>query len=63
MNDDQRLIADTTERMLEAHCTNQLIDQAEKGVYPTKLWELLESNGLTSLGADTSLGGWRRELW
>ena len=57
MNDDQRLIADTTERMLEAHCTNQLIDQAEKGVYPTKLWELLESNGLTSLGADTSLGG------
>ena len=57
MNDDQRLIADTTERMLEAHCTNQLIDQAEKGVYPTKLWELLESNGLTSLGVDTSLGG------
>jgi acyl-CoA dehydrogenase len=57
MNDEQRLIAETTERIFKTHCTNALVDQAEKGIYPEALWALLAENGLTTLGATTELGG------
>ena len=41
------LLADTVTRLFHALVTKELIESAEKGVWPDKLWRALEEGGLT----------------
>ncbi|MGB1537408.1 MAG: acyl-CoA dehydrogenase family protein [Pseudomonadales bacterium] len=57
MNEEQQLMASMTRRILSDHCDTALLDQAEQGQYPEVLWSLLETQGLTSIGASEAFGG------
>ena len=45
------LLADTVGRLLTALATKELIESAEQGAWPEKLWRALEEGGLTLDGA------------
>jgi acyl-CoA dehydrogenase len=44
---DASLLADTVDRLLGALVTQELIESAERGAWPEKLWRALEEGGLT----------------
>jgi acyl-CoA dehydrogenase len=56
-NESRQLILDTVERVLQDHCDKDLVDQAEQGVWPLKLWQNLEQTGLTLASIDEAAGG------
>src|SRR5204863_9958929 len=47
MSDLGRLLSDTVTRLFTDLVTKELIESAEKGVWPDKLWRALEEGGLT----------------
>ena len=42
------IIVDTATRILRDLCEPQTVNEAEKGVWPTALWDALEESGLNS---------------
>ena len=57
MMDDRSLLADTVTRLLTDLVSKELIESAEKGVWPEKLWRALEEGGLTMPLVPESAGG------
>jgi acyl-CoA dehydrogenase len=51
------LLADTVARLFGALATKELIESAEKGAWPEKLWRALEEGGLTLPLVPESAGG------
>ena len=50
----QKQILDTCERVLSKHCDKALLDAAEAGQFPAKLWSELAEAGFLSLGSPDS---------
>ncbi len=57
MNDLRVMIDETTEKIFRDLCNKELVDAAEKGVWPTELWNALEEAGLTRAAVPEALGG------
>lgn len=57
MNEQQRLIKDTLHRLLTDQCGPAIVDQAEAGQFPQKLWDTLTETGLTVAGIPEASGG------
>ena len=57
MNEDQILVADTADRIFREECPTQIVEQAEQGIYPSELWNILVDNGLVLVGIDEVNGG------
>jgi len=57
MSDLGRLLSDTVTRLFNDLVTKELIESAEKGVWPDKLWRALEEGGLTLPLVPESSGG------
>jgi len=57
MSDLGRLLSDTVTRLFNDLVTKELIESAEKGVWPDKLWRALEEGGLTLPLVSESSGG------
>jgi len=52
-----RLLSDTVTRLFNDLVTKELIESAEKGIWPDKLWRALEEGGLTLPLVPESSGG------
>ena len=57
MTELRSLLADTVTRLFNDLATKELIESAEKGVWPDKLWRALEEGGLTLPLVPESAGG------
>ncbi len=57
MNEQQRLIRDVIHRILKDLCTAEVVDAAESGEWPGKLWLALTESGLTLAGIPEQAGG------
>lgn len=57
MNEMRALIEETAGRIFRDLCTKDLVDEAEKGVWPSELWQTLEEAGLTVASVPEELGG------
>ncbi|MBD3649688.1 MAG: acyl-CoA dehydrogenase [Pseudomonadales bacterium] len=51
------LITETATRIFQDLCTPEVIESAEAGTWPAKLWQTVEETGLTLAGVDESAGG------
>ncbi len=56
------IVEETATRVLQDHCTAQVINQAEGGTWPAALWEQLEESGLSLTWVPDELGGGGAEL-
>lgn len=57
MNETQRILLETTHRLLGDHCTRPVGDAAEQGAWPADLWRQLEAAGLTAAARSEARGG------
>ncbi|WP_042351036.1 acyl-CoA dehydrogenase family protein [Bacillus massiliigorillae] len=57
MNEISEIIKETTEKIMQDLCTKEVLERAERGVYPTELWATLVETGLTSIGISEEKGG------
>lgn len=57
MNELRALIDETAAKIFRDHCTKDLVDEAERGVWPAELWQTLEETGLTLSAVPEKLGG------
>lgn len=57
MNDEQRLILETTNRILTDLCTAEVINNSQAGSFAEELWQTLSETGLTLAGFPESFGG------
>ena len=57
-----RIVLDTTERILTDLCPPEVVNDAETGVWPAALWEALEESGLTLAWVSEELGGGGAEM-
>ena len=57
MNELRALIDETAGKIFRDHCTKDLVDEAERGVWPAELWQTLEDAGLTRAAVPENLGG------
>ena len=51
------LIVETARRIFEDLCSKEVVDNAEKGEWPTDLWDTLEESGLTLAAFSEESGG------
>ena len=52
--DTRQLLIDTADRIFADHCDKPLLDAAERGEFPHRLWETLRENGFHELAMRTS---------
>lgn len=57
MNDIREMMVNTAEKLFRDHCTKELLHDAEKGVWPQKLWDKIEDLGFTTVGVEEEAGG------
>ena len=57
MNEQQRLISETLNRLLTDLCTPEVVDQSESGTFAENLWQALTETGLTAAGLEVDAGG------
>ena len=57
MDTEQQLIVDTTRRIMIDLCDKQVVDAAESGSRPERLWRALEESGLTLAGIPGDFSG------
>lgn len=57
MNELRALIDETTAKIFRDHCAKDLVDEAERGVWPVELWQTLEEAGLTRAAVPEKFGG------
>ncbi len=57
MSDTNNIIVDTATRIFRDLCEPATVNDAEKGVWPTALWDALEELGLTVAWVPEDLGG------
>ena len=51
------LLVETLTRMLEEHCTPEVVERAEQGEWPNELWDTLEAAGLPLAWVPETHGG------
>ena len=51
------LLVETLTRMLEEHCTPEVVERAERGEWPKALWDTLEAAGLPLAWVSETQGG------
>lgn len=51
------IIFSSTEKMLKDYCTQETIEEMEQGIFPHKLWSVVEELGLASIALPESHGG------
>ena len=56
------LLEETASRLFNDHCTREVVEAAERGVWPDKLWGALAETGLTSAAKSEERGGAGAEL-
>ncbi|WP_144475735.1 acyl-CoA dehydrogenase family protein [Cytobacillus oceanisediminis] len=57
MSEIRAMLEDTVSKVLKDLCTKELIASAEKGAFPTMLWNTLEELGVVSVGISEEKGG------
>jgi acyl-CoA dehydrogenase len=57
MRDETRMLLESMGRLFEDHCTKQVIDAAETGVFPAALWQAVSETGLPLAALPESAGG------
>jgi acyl-CoA dehydrogenase len=57
MNETQKILADSVNRLLTTHATRSTIQGAEEGAWPVVLWDELVDNGLTRILVPEALEG------
>ncbi|MDQ0340831.1 acyl-CoA dehydrogenase [Caldalkalibacillus uzonensis] len=57
MNDIREMIVDTTARIMKDLVSKETVNNAEKGIWPGELWDILEEMGLTMIGIPEEQGG------
>lgn len=57
MNEISEIIKETAEKIMQDLCTKEVLERAERGVYPTELWSTLVETGLTTIGIPEESGG------
>ncbi|MGG1677224.1 acyl-CoA dehydrogenase family protein [Neobacillus sp. NRS-1170] len=57
MNDIREMMMNTAEKVFRDRCTKDLLHDAEKGLWPQGLWDIVEELGFTSLGVEEESGG------
>ena len=62
MNDSDNIIVDTATKLFQDLCTTSVVNDAEKGQWPTALWNALEEAGLTVAWVPDTLGGAGAEM-
>jgi acyl-CoA dehydrogenase len=53
----REMIEETTEKIMKDFCTKELIQEAEQGKWPNKLWSVFEESGLTTIAVNEKLVG------
>ncbi|MBM7583570.1 acyl-CoA dehydrogenase [Bacillus pakistanensis] len=57
MNETSEIIIQTAEKIMEDLCTKQVVDDAERGTNPMKLWNTLAETGMLAIGISEEEGG------
>ncbi|MBI1261414.1 MAG: acyl-CoA dehydrogenase [Rhizobiales bacterium] len=57
MNEFQTILADSVARLMGHEVDRHLLEAAETGAFPDKLWAALEANGLTRILVPEAMGG------
>ena len=57
MSEVTTLLMATASRLFSDHCTRDVVEAAERGVWPDGLWRALEETGLTSAAMSEARGG------
>lgn len=57
MSEIRSMLEDTITKLMKEHCTKELISEAEKGIFPASLWNMLDELGVTIVGIDEEKGG------
>ena len=62
VNDTQRMLAETAERIFRDHCTRAVHDASERGEWAAALWDAFRGAGLHLTGRSEERGGPGGEL-
>jgi acyl-CoA dehydrogenase len=57
MRDETRMLLESVGRLFEDHCTKQVADAAETGVFPAALWQAISDTGVPLAALPESAGG------
>ena len=57
MRDETRMLLESMTRLFEDHCTKQVADAAETGVFPQALWDAVAETGVPLAALPESSGG------
>jgi acyl-CoA dehydrogenase len=57
MSDIRLMLVETVAKIFKDHCTNEILNQAEKKKSAGRLWGILEESGITLVGIDEEHGG------
>src|SRR5579864_9527742 len=57
MRDETRMLLESVGRLFEDHCTKEVADRAETGVFPAALWQAVSETGLPLAALPESAGG------
>ncbi len=51
LSESRRMIIDSAQKIFSDHCDKKLLDEAECGIFPETLWQIIVENGFNQLGA------------
>jgi acyl-CoA dehydrogenase len=57
IRDETRMLLESMQRLFEDKCTKQVVDRAEKGEFPTTLWQAVSETGVPLAALPESAGG------
>lgn len=57
MSDIRKMIVDSANKIFKDLCTKELVMDAEKGIWPRELWDVLNETGMTLVGIPENAGG------
>ncbi len=57
MRDETRMLLDSVGRLFEDHCTKEVADRAEAGIFPDALWRAVSETGVPLAALPESAGG------
>lgn len=57
MSDIRNMLVETATKILKDFCSKESIMEAEKGIWPVELWNVLEETGMTLAGISEEAGG------
>jgi acyl-CoA dehydrogenase len=57
MSEIRKMLVETANKILKDFCTKVVVIEAEKGIWPVELWNVLEETGMTLAGIPEEMGG------